>query len=373
MRPYQLLIPILALSGIVTAQTYVIMPASTNVAVAELPDYNLRPFMQTNSRVQMFFSATEAGQSSFTATALSLRYDGPIPQVGASGPFTIQRLQLSIGSSTVGLPSATFASNIPQALTPVFDAPFSYLPDPGTSSPQGFGDPNDTLTIHFTTPALVTIPTNGWLVIDLQMTGNNIASFGFSHAILDGVRTSGGTTNGTSTSFGTGCGTTSTAPAALISTSGSYAPGAAHFLAGQNLGANALVIGLVGLSNTMSNLGPLPLLLPGTSCQLLASPDLLMFLQSNSSGAIAANQQSAAIAVPASTAFSGLQLFEQLIAFAPAANAFDMISSDARAVVLGTIAAPLLGIYTVSNGALADATIADKVDPFGYAVRLQLQ
>lgn len=370
---HKLTFVLLALAATLPAQNFLTLPASANPSTTELPDYNLRPFMQTNSRVQMFFSATEAGQSTFTATAMSLRYDGPIPQVGAPGPFTIQRLKISVGASAVPLPSANFASNLTQAITTAFDAPWSYLPDPGFGYPHPWGDPSNSLTIPFATPVAVTIPANGWLVIDLQMTGNNIANFGFSHAIVDGVRTTGGVSNGLASNYGQGCSASSGGAAATISTTGTYAPGAAHFLGGQNLGANTLVFAIAGVSNTSSPFGALPWSLPGTACQLLASADLTLLLQSDANGAIPANQQGAALSVPANAVFGGLQLFEQLIAYAPGANAYDLISSDGRTIALGSIAPPLLGIYTVSHGSLADATIADKVDPFGYAVRLQIQ
>ena len=85
---------VLLLANLACAQNFLYLPASLSPNTVELPSYNLRPFMQTNSRVQMFFSAAETGSSSFTASALSLRYDGPIPQVGAPGPFTVQRLRI---------------------------------------------------------------------------------------------------------------------------------------------------------------------------------------------------------------------------------------------------------------------------------------
>jgi hypothetical protein len=79
------------------------------------------------------------------------------------------------------------------------------------------------------------------------MEGNNIAQFGFSHAILDGATTSGGITNGNAATYGQGCSAGTGLPAATVTASGVFAPGGAHFLNGQNLGANAIVVAVYGL------------------------------------------------------------------------------------------------------------------------------
>lgn len=354
-----------------SAQTFLHLPASGLPETTELASYNLRPFMQTNSRVQMFFSATEVGSQGFLANALALRYDGPIPQVGAPGPFAIQRLRIAVGTTTVPLPAADFGANLSQPLTPVFDGPWTYLPDPGFGSPHPFGGPGNSLRFPFVAPAAIAIPPGGWFVVDLQMTGNNIANFGFSHAIVDGVRTSGGPTTGTAVDFGQGCPAAPAQPAATMTTTGVYAPGAAHFVGGQNLGANSFVLCMVGGDNVNSQYGPLPVNLPGTSCDLFTSGELWFFMLANGAGAIVPGQGSA-LSVPANTAFSGVTVYEQLLAFSPAANFFGMALSNMRAVTLGSLASPGIGVYTVSHGADADATIADSVDPFGYAVRLEV-
>ncbi|MGE3172620.1 MAG: hypothetical protein AB7O97_08325 [Planctomycetota bacterium] len=355
------------------AQTYLHLPASFVPDAVELADYEIRPLMQTNCRLQMFFDAAETGSSAFTALELALRYDGPIPQVGAPGPFQIQRLQVLIGSSAAGIPGADFAQNLTQPLQTVFDGPWTYLPDPGSGFPQPWGGPGNSLRFPFTTPAAVTIPTGGWFVVELRMQGNNIAGFGFSHAILDGVETFGGVTDGTRTSYGTGCSAATGAPAATISATGNFAPGTAHFVAGQNLGANTLAIGVLGGSNAMSTFGPLPVTLPGTTCSLLASTDITWLAFTNAAGAVAPDLQSSAIVVPPVPAFAGARLYEQWISLVPAANPFGLIVSDALDVQLGSIQPPTTGIYLVSHGTQSDAAIADEVRPFGYAVELQVQ
>src|SRR5687767_1195240 len=122
---------VLLLASAATAQGFLHLPASLSPATSELPNYALAPFAHGNSRVQMFFAASDVGASSFTANGRSLRWGGPLPQVGAPGPFGIQRLTLRIGATSVALPGATFAANLSQPLTTVLDGPWTYSPDPG--------------------------------------------------------------------------------------------------------------------------------------------------------------------------------------------------------------------------------------------------
>jgi hypothetical protein len=129
MRLTSLLSSLLA-AATLSAQATLTLPATASPS-SELSSFSLVPFMQPESRVQMFYDATEVGASAFVATELALRYDGPIPQVGAPGPFTISRLQIRLGTTAVAAPGATFASNLTQPLTTVFDGPVSYLPDNG--------------------------------------------------------------------------------------------------------------------------------------------------------------------------------------------------------------------------------------------------
>lgn len=352
------------------AQNYLQLPVSAAPS-AELPNYSLLPLMQVNSRVQMFYTATEVGSSAFTANQLEFRFDGPVPQVGAPGPFLIQRLRIAIGTTTVAMPGASFADNLSVPLQPVFDAPWSFLPDPGSASPHPWGAPNSSLTFTFQTPAAVTIPANGWLVVDLVMEGNNIANFGYSHALLDGASTTGGVVDGQAMNYGQGCSLGSSQPAATIASTGIRAPGAAFFLTGQNLGANAPVFAVFGLSDTTSSFGPLPYTLPGTPCNLLTSIDFSRVLFADAAGAITGTQQGAAMAIPADPGFVGLGLFAQLAAYAPAANSWDLITSDGLALTLGSLAPLGRGTYMVGNGDSATAPFATSVKPFGFAMRLR--
>ena len=368
----RILLPVFFLAASAAAQNYLYMPASTSPNLVESSSYNLRPFMQTNSRVQMFFSATEAGSSQFAANAISMRYDGPIPQVGAPGPFTVQRLRVAVGTTQVAQPTASFGGNLSQSLTTVYDGAFSYLPDPGSSFPHGWEIPNTSLRIPFSAPVGLTIPAGGWLVVDLQMEGNNIANFGFSHAIVDGFMSTGGATNGSAVNFGQGCSAAVGAPAATINTTGVHAPGAAHFVSGQNLGASTIALMVLSGSNTNSQFGSLPFTLPSTNCSLYTDIELNFVMFTNANGSIAPNSQMGAISVPADPAFAGVTIYEQFVSLVDAANPFGFVLSDARAVTLGSFTPPAIGVYTVSHGADANAAVADKVEPFGYALRFQL-
>lgn len=165
-----------ALAASATAQSFLYLPASRAPANQELGSYHIVPLTRASARVQMFYDAIEAGASSFTATRLSLRYDGPIPAVGAPGPFTIQRLQLRLGTTTVAIPGPDFAANLSQPLTTVFDGRVTYLPDQGTAAPDVWGGPNDTLTFQFNQPLSLAIPPVGFLVIELTISGNLSAS-----------------------------------------------------------------------------------------------------------------------------------------------------------------------------------------------------
>lgn len=342
------------------AQGYLMLPASANPA-AELPSYSLVPFMQPNARLQMFFDATEVGSSSFTVDEIALRYDGPIPQVGAPGPFSITRLRIDVGITTVAMPGADFAANLTQPLTNVRDSAWSYLPDPGSASPHPWGGPSDSLRFTFAAPVPITIPAGGWLVFDIRMEGNDIASFGFSHAIVDGATTTGGITNGSAVTFGTGCDAGQGLPAAL-STSGNYAPGAAHFLAGQNLGPNALALTIFGVTNPAAQL-------PGTTCSLYCDPIVLQLVITDGAGAFGNNQPGAVFAMPPDPSAAGLVIYEQAVSLVPA-NPYGLVFSNGAAVTLGSIAPLGRGTYSVAHDTDANAPAGNIVRAFGYAVRL---
>jgi hypothetical protein len=353
-----------------SAQNYLELPATASPSM-ELPNYSLMPLMQVNSRVQMFYTATEAGSSSFTANQLEFRFDGPVPQVGSPGPFAIQHLKISIGASSIAMPGARYDSNLTQPLVTVFDGPWSFYPDPGSASPHPWGAPNGGLTFAFNAPTTVTIPSGGWLVVDLVMEGNNIANFGYSHALLDGAMANGGVVDGQSMNYGQGCSTGAGQPLAAVTVTGVRAPGSAFFLNGTDLGPNAPVFALFGISDTTSVLGPLPFNLGGSSCNFLTSIDLISMLLADGAGAVTGSQAGAAIAIPAVPAFAGLNLFAQLASYVPGANPWDVVLSDGQAITLGSISAISRGTYMVGNGDSATSPFATSVKPFGFAMRLR--
>lgn len=349
-----------------SAQNYAYLPATANPS-GELSSYSLAPFMQPNARMQLFYDAAEVASSGI-ANQLSLRFDGPIPQVGAPGPFSITRLRIRIGISAVAAPAADFAANLTQPLTTVFDGPVSYLPDSGSQSPSTWGGTNDTLTFDFTTPYALAVGAGEWLVVELVMEGNDIASFGYSHAILDAASTTGGLVAGSAASFGTGCSASTGASAATATTSGIYAPGGAHFLTGQNLGANAFVLGVYGLSNSTAFV-PLPFTLPGTACTLLCSPDFTQATLADANGAVTGTALPLSLA--ANPALSGIVLYEQLASLVPTANAWGIVLSNARTVTLGTWATPGRGTWMVTHDLDANASYGNAVRAAGLAMRLR--
>jgi hypothetical protein len=351
-----------------SAQNYLTLPA-TAAPASELTSYSLLPFMQPNARVQVFYDTLEVASGPVVLNQLELRYDGPIPAVGAPGPFSITRLQIKVGVSTIATPGADFAANLTTPLVTVFDAPWSYLPDPGSAYPHPWGAPNGALTFPFTTNVPLALAAGEWLVVEIAMEGNNIASFGFAHAILDGVTTTGGFSNGSTTAYGQGCAAATGAAAATASVSGLYGPGGVHRLAGGNLGANAAALAVFGLSNTTAFV-PLPWTLPGTNCTLLASPDVTVLTFADASGSIAGTQ-AVALSLPANPAFSGVVLYEQFASLVPTANPWGIVLSNAVAVTLGSWTPLGRGTFLVAHDTDANATYANSLRAFGYAMRLR--
>jgi hypothetical protein len=350
------------------AQNYLTLPATAAPAF-ELGSYSVLPFMQPNARVQVFYDALEVASGPVVLDRLELRLDGPIPAVGAPGPFQITRLQIRVGVSTVAAPTADFASNLTTPLVTVFDAPWTYLPDSGSAAPHPWGGTGGTMTFPFATLVPLALAAGEWLVLELVMEGNNIQNFGFAHAILDGATTSGGFSNGSAQNFGQGCSASTGANTATASTSGLYGPGGVHYLAGANLGANVAAVAIFGLSNSSAAV-PLPFTLPGTACTLLASPDVTVLTLTDATGAVA-GAQAVPLGLAANPAFSGLFVYEQFASLVPAANPWGIVLSDAVAVTLGSWTPLGRGTFTVAHDTNANAAHANSLRAFGYAVRLR--
>lgn len=351
-------------AGPLAAQGFLTLPATANPAT-ELNSYTLPPFMQPNTRLQAFFDQAEVGAPVFVADQLQLRFDGPIPQVGAPGPFSIQRLQLRLGTSAVPTPGAVFAANLTQPLTTVFDGPWTYLPDNGSAFPHPWGGTNGTLTFPFDAPVAVVVGPGEWLVVELVMEGNNIASFGFAHAILDGAATTGGPVPGSTQAYGQGCAAGAGQPVATASVGGVLAPTGVVVLGGQNLGADTFALGIVGWSD-LSGTPPLP----GTTCSLLTSLDLLTVTLTDSTGAVA-GPWSVVHPVPADAALSGLVAHAQLVSLVPAANPSGLVFSDGVQLTLGSWSPPGRGTHFVVHDLDAAASLANSIRAFGPAMRLR--
>ncbi|MFO1030965.1 MAG: hypothetical protein U1F60_07805 [Planctomycetota bacterium] len=348
---------------VLPAQGTVALPATANPN-SELPNFSLVPFMQPNARVQMFYDAAEVGGAPFVADRMSMRFDGPIPQVGAPGPFTIARLQVRVGVTDVLAPGMHFQSNLTAPTTTVFDGPVTYLPDSGSQSPGPWGGTNDTLSFPFSAPLAIAVNPGQWLVVELVMEGNNIASFGFAHAIVDGITATGGATNGTTTTIGAGCSVTPNAPAASLVVDGLVAPGGTHYLKGQNLGSNRFGAVIVGFSEVP---GGMPIGQAG--CNLFVTPDAIAFLGYDANGALPAN--GIPLSIPANPAFSGVWLFEQLASADFSLPDDGIVMSNALQVTMGTFTMPDRGVYMVAHDLDDEAEYANMVKPFGFAVRFR--
>ncbi|MEZ5965719.1 MAG: hypothetical protein R3F56_17930 [Planctomycetota bacterium] len=359
------------LAGAASAQNFLYMPASRAPQTQELGSFRIVPLMRPSARTQMFYDATEAGSASFLATGLALRYDGPIPPVGAPGPFTIQRLTIAVGTTTRAIPGPDFAANLTQPLTTVFDGPVTYWPDQGTSGPEPWGAANDRLNFPFTQPVQIAVPAGGFFVVDLTIDGNGLN--GQAHTMLDAALGAGGPVDGIVSNRGVGCSVTTGGTNATISTSGIHAPGGVHSIWGDALGANSPVFAMIGGSDTTAPFGPLPLLLPGTACHIYTSSDVMLPLRADGAGSLAPFARGSTVAIPALSLFQGAVLFEQLAAYVPGANPFNLVLSDERVVQLGTLTPISPGFYAVSHGFDAAAPIADDAGPHGYALRVQTQ
>lgn len=362
MHPSKLIPCLCFAAASLSAQNFVEIPATASPSF-ELNAYSLPPLTRADARVMVFYDQAEVPGSPFTATEIAMRYDGPIPQVGLPGPFQITRLQIRIGVSSVPTPGADFAANLTQPLTTVLDGPWTYLPDDGSASPHPWGGPGGTLTFPFTAPVPITINAGQWLVVEIVVEGNDLPVLGFAHPMLDGASTTGGFTNGTTVSYGQGCAASPTAANATASVTGLYGPGGVHFLTGQDLGANAPVLGVFGLTNPTFPL-------TGTSCSLLVSPDLTVLTFADAAGAVG-GASAIALPLPANPAFSGVQLFEQLVSLVPAANPWSLVTSDAVDVTLGTWTAPGRGTLLMVNDTDANAPYANSIRAFGYGMRLR--
>jgi hypothetical protein len=356
-----------SLAAAVAAQGIVAIPQTAQVGQFEASGFSIRPFADRQARVQLLFDESEVGSSSLTVDRIQLRYDGPIPRVGAPGPFTIPRVRVLIGATSVQSPTARFDTNLSQPLTAVFDGPLTLSPDPGFGAPHPFGVGG--LSFSFVQPVPIVIPAGGHLVVEIRSEGHVAANL--AHFMLDAVPGLGGPSDGTATNVGTGCSASAQASPATITTTGMHAPGGAHFIAGSGLGANANGFVLVGLSDQSSSGGALPLNLPGTNCSLYNSADFALPFVTDSNGDLLASDALALVA-PADAALVGARLFEQLVTIVPTANfPFGLVFSDQRDITLGSFVTPGIGAWTISSAASANAAVGDEILAGAIVVELR--
>ena len=357
-------------AALAPAQSYLHLPASSTPATNELSYWSEEPFMRPHTRLQVFYSATETGSATFSANELALRFDGPIPKVGASGPFAIQRLKIQIGVTTVAQPASVFSANLSQPLTTVFDGPHSYWPDQGTFFPEAWGGLNGALAFPFAQPVPVVIPAGGWFVIDVTMDNN--ANDGRTHALLDAARANGGVVPGTATKAALGCGAGGPAPAEIFA-EGVLAPGGALSLHGANLGAGAPIATALGASDVSYGTLPLPLRLPGTTCDLLVSIDLVVPQLADANGTLPQFSASTLLAVPPVPAFTSAVIHAQHVSFVPPLNApWGVALSDKVTVALGALNPPDKGIWKVANPDASGVGVGRVFAADGLAVRIRM-
>ena len=145
---------------------------------------------------------------------------------------------------------------------------------------------------------------------------------------------------------------------------GTSGPGGAHFLTGQNLGANTVGAALFGFTSL-----PPGTSLPGTTCDVLVDPQLMVPFLTDANGALTGTAM--ALSLPADPVFNGGVLYEQLATLVPTANAFGIVTTNAQTVTLGSWITPTRGFYTVSHDTDANAAYANAVKPFGFALRFR--
>jgi hypothetical protein len=359
------------LCGSLAAQNFLYLPASFAPANQELNRYNDIPLMRANARVQAFYDATEVGANTVAIREIALRYDGPIPPVGAPGPFTIRRLRIQVGATTVAQPGSVFAANLSQTLATVFDQAHSYLPDQGSGNPDPWGGPNGTLSFPLAQPATVTIPPGGMLVLEIVVEGND--NTGLAHALLDVGRALGGPAGGSPTKSGLGCQASQAAGPAEIEGSGSFVPGGAVSLHGKNLGAGSPVATLLGASDTMLGSLALPFLLPGSSCTIYTSSELAFAQASDNNGAILPYATSSFVPVPPMPAFDNARIFAQHVAIVSGQNPpYGLALSDKLTIQLGTLAAPDKRIWTVADPDRSNGGVGRYFQAEAFAVRLRI-
>lgn len=358
------------LSGSGLAQSLLPVPTTGGTATGDLNATTPFPFGSSQCRVQFWYGAEELPLSAFTALALSLRYDGPVPPAGNAGPHAIQRVRIRIGTSQTTQPGASFEHHLTQPLTEVFDGAWSYFLDPSSVGPTPFGAPQGTLRWTLAQPTAVVLPAGSWFVVEFVIEGNLGAGMG--HAALDAYRGTGAPVNGTAVSRGIGCAVPGALASATIATFGSYAPGAAYALHGTNLGSGAGILTSISLSDQVG-IGALPLQIPGSSCWIHTGFDVLQLRLANANGTLVGTLPGTWIAVPADPAFNSLQLFHQHLAIHPGANPSGIIASNYRAVTLGDAATPNVRLWLAGNDIEANSEAANVVQVAAPALQLEVQ
>lgn len=133
-------------------------------------------------------------------------------------------------------------------------------------------------------------------------------------------------------SFGIGCAGTIGRPQLVLTANEMPRFGRSWNLTLQGIPAAPIAFCILGLSDQVSPLGPLPVPLAGIGmpgCSLFVSPDLIATMP------IQWGVATIAVSIPSQTTLLGFELFAQGMALDPAANAAGLVVADAAAARIG--------------------------------------
>ena len=374
----------LATSGL-SAQTYLDMPASLNPNVNEGNTATNTPFMRTAGRVQNFYSAAEAGASTFLCRGITLRHDGPNFTAGNTTTYVVTNLTIQAGTTPVnpGAMSSIYAANMAGGtMTTGFSAGLNFTADAnGVTGPEPWGGNNNQFVFPFNAPIPINIPTGGAFCLDLTINGNT-NNFIVNGRVDRHTGTGGQPTGGSVVTLGTGCPTDAAATANAVCSvttvlSGGYGPASAHTVYGTGLGANAAVLTALGFSDSSYSGIPLPLPVPGTTpqCPLYVSQDTFFVQVADATGAIANYSDRSMVGVPNDPLLNGASIFHQHLAVGTpwAGNPYGITFSNGVRVNFGTyVPASTLNLWNSVHVFSNSAAVGNNAGPAAMVVRVEI-
>ena len=331
--------------------------------------------LTSTGRVQQFFQWDElpGGNRQVTMRGLSFRYDGPGGRVPAVEQV-IGRVTILVGVTNHGVDAlgAVFDDNLTTPLVTAFDVRGYRLLSDGliTLGPEPWGGPSGQLRFTFPTPAQLTVPQGGCLVVELRIEQGPGPST-TEPARLDAHEDpTDGDSSGYSVAEAQGCGYVTPMMPALQVTDGQYRPGTAFSVTGAGFAPGSIV----GTWIT-TGLDANPSILPGTpgcwSYLDLSTGCLLSLGVADSSGRIGAGEPP--LPLPPSPGLCGKKLYIQSAGTAPrtAFNTAGVITSNYRTIRIGCRADSPVRAWHVSQVGDSGARIATRSSPGGLAMRIE--